>query len=511
MTEAFENKTVVLALTVSYNGEPFCGFAKQPGRLTVQGSLEEALSLIFRHPVETVCSGRTDSGVHARGQIVSFELPEQEWRERSEFKVLRSLNALTHESIAIKDIKEKPQDFSARFSAISREYRYFICTDPHAPLLMQDFCWHLGKKLDLIAMNKAASYLIGEHDFKSFCMAASAEGKPTHRYVASLKIEPCAVWGENLVCITIVGNAFLHSMVRTIVGTLVMVGLGKRNPEWMKEVLEAKSRSAAGENAPAQGLVFWQVNYLGKPYYSPDAAKVSGTKGSPAVKLNQNSSKSNSKEKTEKKTRKSFSDFFEEHKRRKPEEMAFVIPRGAGSASDDPVFGDNSNKQKLNVQEQNKSVLESAFVPEFTYEEMEDIPASAIKNQVKSAAVISHVVEDVAVANTEAFEEELDSTVDVSAEVKNVSVGEPFLDNYSADVTGKLPLTTSAWTTGKLEPVVAKEEEQVDYFAKPSEEIAERSKEEDRAIAKQAMDNLKHLQKTEGKAFGKRTYPFQRK
>ncbi len=271
--EVTDDLQAVIAMRVTYRGEPFCGFAKQPGQLTVQGSLEEALAKVFRHPVETVCAGRTDSGVHARGQWVSFSLSAKEWNERSDYKVLKSLNALTHEDISVCEIMRKDLDFNARFSARSREYRYFICTDKPAPLLMRDFSWHLGKELDLEAMRKAASYLIGEHDFRSFCMAASAEGKTTNRNVVSIDIDEVEMWGENLVVITVVGNAFLHSMVRTIVGTLVLVGRGKREPEWVAEVLAACDRCAAGENAPAQGLVFWQVNYDGELIYDPEAKR----------------------------------------------------------------------------------------------------------------------------------------------------------------------------------------------------------------------------------------------
>lgn len=260
---------VILSLLVSYNGTPFAGFARQPGQLTVQGSIEEALALIFRRGVETVCAGRTDSGVHARSQVVSFSVSESELAGRSAFKLLRSLNALTHEDISVKDVCRREPDFSARFSCTMREYKYFICTDVFAPLLMKGFCWHIPKALDLDAMRQAAAHLIGEHDFKSFCMAASAEGKSTMRNVFSVEVEPLVQWGENLVVITVRGNAFLHSMVRTIVGTLVAVGLGRRKPDWVVDVLEAHNRAAAGENAPAQGLVFWDVSYEGERVHDP--------------------------------------------------------------------------------------------------------------------------------------------------------------------------------------------------------------------------------------------------
>ena len=267
--EQIGDEPIILSLDVAYNGAPFSGFARQPGQLTVQGSIEEALALIFRHPLETVCAGRTDSGVHARGQVVSFEVTQQEYEQRSDFKLLRSLNALTHDDISIRGITQRPQDFSARFSATMREYRYFICVDKAAPLFMKNFSWHIPQELDIEAMRQAASYLIGEHDFKSFCMAVSAEGKSTMRNVFSITVEPDELWGEHLVVITVKGNAFLHSMVRTIVGSLVAVGRSRRKPSWMAEVLEARNRSAAGENAPAQGLVFWRVSYEGKRVHDP--------------------------------------------------------------------------------------------------------------------------------------------------------------------------------------------------------------------------------------------------
>lgn len=250
-----------IAMTVAYNGEPFCGFARQPGQLTVQGELEHALELLFRRPVDTTCAGRTDAGVHARGQVVSFDIAREELRDRSFFTLCRSLNALTHEMITVSDVREEAFGFSARFDAKEREYRYSISTASTPPLFMRDFCWHFGKPLDVEAMRAGAAHLVGEHDFKSFCLTVSAIGKPTCRNVSEISIYPENVLGEELLVIKVVGNAFLHSMVRTIVGTLVAVGRGQRDPEWVAEVLAACDRSAAGENAPACGLTFWQVRY----------------------------------------------------------------------------------------------------------------------------------------------------------------------------------------------------------------------------------------------------------
>lgn len=259
--------TMKIAAWLSYNGEAFSGFARQNAQLTVQGSIEEALELLFRRPIETTCAGRTDAGVHALCQVVSFDLLDDEWLRRKPESLLKSLNALTHEAISFRSVRPMPEDFSARFSAVSREYRYYICTDVAAPLLMERFSWHLGKMLDIEAMKEASSFLLGEHDFKSFCMAVSAKGKPTHRYVAEINFRQEQIWGSNFIIMTVIGNAFLHSMVRTMVGTLALVGLGKRPPEWVKEVLEARNRQAAGQNAPAEGLVLWHVNYEEQHYY----------------------------------------------------------------------------------------------------------------------------------------------------------------------------------------------------------------------------------------------------
>lgn len=253
-----------IALTVAYDGRPFSGFAHQPGQLTVQGSLEAALRTLLRREVETVCAGRTDAGVHARGQVVSFDLSEEELASRTARSLKRSLNALVDDRIAVSAVQEAPEGFSARFDAVEREYRYFIFTGDWRPVLIADRVWHLPKPLDVEAMREGASHLIGEHDFKSFCMAASAEGKPTCRNVSAIVIDNVTMMGEEeVVAIRVTGNAFLHSMVRTIVGTLALVGRGAHDPSWVSEVLEARDRRAAGENAPAQGLVFWRVGYAG--------------------------------------------------------------------------------------------------------------------------------------------------------------------------------------------------------------------------------------------------------
>ena len=263
-----------LSLRVSYRGAAFSGFARQPEQLTVQGELERALEMLLRRPVETTCAGRTDAGVHALGQVVSFDVSDEELLEidardagsgRSRFASFkRSLNAITHEDIAVKEVRQEADGFSARFDAVSREYRYFLSTGPVEPVFMRDFAWHVpgaADGLDVNAMERASRCLIGEQDFKSFCRASSAVDKPTCRNLMEVSFFNERLFGEDLLVVRVVGSSFLHSMVRTIVGTLVDVGRGRRSEEWVAEALAACDRTAAGECAPAQGLVFWEVCY----------------------------------------------------------------------------------------------------------------------------------------------------------------------------------------------------------------------------------------------------------
>lgn len=258
-----ENEACSLVLTLAYDGARFNGFAKQKDETLrcVQSEIEKALATYFRLPVQTVCAGRTDAGVHALGQVVSCVLPKSSIEGVDRSKLLISLNALTPEDISVKDARTEDEGFSARFDAKSREYRYRIVTGAVSPQFLRRFAWWHRSRLDLDAMRAGAAHLVGEHDFKSFCKAQSAVDKVTMRFVESIDIFTEEQMGEECVVIKVVGNAFLHSMVRTIVGTLVQVGRGNHEPEWVAEVLEAKDRTAAAETAPAHGLTFWHVTY----------------------------------------------------------------------------------------------------------------------------------------------------------------------------------------------------------------------------------------------------------
>jgi tRNA pseudouridine38-40 synthase len=158
-------------------------------------------------------------------------------------------------------VRRAAPGFSARFDAEVREYRYRFVPGPMPPLFLSRFAWWTRHTLDLSAMRTAARSLIGEHDFRSFCVTESAEGRSTSRSLELVEILPEEHLGEHCVTVRIVGNAFLHSMVRVIAGSLVEIGLGRRDPEWLGEVLAACDRAAAGPTAPAWGLTLWHVSY----------------------------------------------------------------------------------------------------------------------------------------------------------------------------------------------------------------------------------------------------------
>lgn len=249
-----------LVLKLGYRGADFCGFAAQPGRRTVAGEVVRSLETLLRREVDLTCAGRTDAGVHAIAQYVSVPVTADELALPVR-RLMHGLSALLPDDISPAVLYHAPKGFSARFDARSRSYRYRIVAGEARPVLAWDHAWWLRSDLDVAAMGEAASALVGEHDFKSFCKATSAEGKPTHRCVMRCDVSEQTECGERVICIDVVGNAFLHSMVRTIAGTLVEVGRGHRSPAWVGEALAACDRKAAGPCAPAKGLTFVGVDY----------------------------------------------------------------------------------------------------------------------------------------------------------------------------------------------------------------------------------------------------------
>lgn len=241
-----------LKVTLEYDGTAYAGWQRQPNQPTIQEAVETALRRITQTDTPAIAAGRTDAGVHALGQVVSFKtdkpLSPDEWR--------RALNATLPEDISARSVELAPDDFHARFSALRKLYVYRILNTPSRSALERTRAWHLYGTLNLDAMREASRHLIGKHDFSSF------QGHPTDvdNPICTLqRLE--IIRDQDVVRIEIEADRFLKQMVRALVGTLVEVGQGKRTPEHMKRILEAKDRRAAGYTAPAQGLYLARVDY----------------------------------------------------------------------------------------------------------------------------------------------------------------------------------------------------------------------------------------------------------
>ncbi len=253
-------------LTVAYDGTEFRGFAESDGVRTVMGELRRAVETIVRCPVELVMAGRTDAGVHGWGQVVSGELPAATDLRR----LARSINGMCSPDISVRDAVWAEPSFSARFSATGRTYRYHVWNDPAPNPLLARTSWHVPQPLDVAAMNTAAVALLGEHDFSSFCRrpkpgAGFDEPSLVRRlHSASWTSTEVDQWGTALLRFEITASSFCHQMVRSIVGTLVDVGLGRRRADSMLATLAALDRNAAGQVAPPTGLVLWSVDYRGE-------------------------------------------------------------------------------------------------------------------------------------------------------------------------------------------------------------------------------------------------------
>lgn len=240
------------AACIEYDGTPFYGWQRLSHAPTVQEHVEQALSQVAAHPVSVVCAGRTDTGVHGLGQVIHFETSAQ----RPERGWLFGSNVNLPDGIAMRWIKPVSDDFHARFSARSRRYRYIILNRPARPALLQKrVCWHHGH-LDVEGMQAAAQVLIGEQDFSSF-RAAGCQARHAVREIQEVRV----MQENDFVYVDIVANAFLHHMVRNIVGSLLKVGAGERPVEWMAELLSLRDRTKAGVTAPAAGLYFVYVDY----------------------------------------------------------------------------------------------------------------------------------------------------------------------------------------------------------------------------------------------------------
>jgi len=241
-----------IALGIEYDGSRFLGWQTQPGGGTLQDALEAALSGIAAQTVSVTCAGRTDRGVHALGQVVHFDTAA----ERPESAWVRGVNALLPESMAVLWSRTVPEDFHARYSARARAYRYVLLNRAVRPALAARHAGWFHAPLDLEAMREAAAALCGEHDFSAF-RSAECQAKSPVRTLHSLSIERD---GERI-DFRFSANAFLHHMVRNLVGTLVYVGKGKHQPRWAKEVLDSRDRSRAAPTFAAEGLYLESVDY----------------------------------------------------------------------------------------------------------------------------------------------------------------------------------------------------------------------------------------------------------
>jgi tRNA pseudouridine38-40 synthase len=258
--------------TLRYDGTDFSGSQVQPGQRTVQGELEHALATLGGGNVRTVFAGRTDRGVHAHGQVAAARLSQ--WKSSAD-ALARSLNALLPEDLRAADVAECEEGFNPRFAALWREYRYWIAPGVCSPFVSR-YAWTPSYSLDAIAMATAAKYLEGKRDFATF--ASGGEGVPwseragqprgTVRTILRCECEmvpipvgPVSGDFASGVRIQIIADGFLPQMVRNIVGALVDVGRGTREPVWIGELLEAADRRRGPAGSPAKGLTLWRVGF----------------------------------------------------------------------------------------------------------------------------------------------------------------------------------------------------------------------------------------------------------
>ncbi len=237
---------------LAYDGTGFRGWAKQPGVRTVEGVLEEALTRVLGEPPDLSVAGRTDAGVHAEGQVVSFATD----RTVDVARVQRAVNGMLAPEVVARRAEPAPPSFDARRSARGRDYRYRIDTAEVPDPFTARFVWHRPGALDLEAMQRAAALLTGEHDFASFCRAPKLPAS-TVRTLRELAVRP----RRHEVVVTAKADSFLHQMVRSLVGTLVAAAEGKIDPSSMGAILKARNRSAAGPVAPPHGLSLVRVRY----------------------------------------------------------------------------------------------------------------------------------------------------------------------------------------------------------------------------------------------------------
>ena len=242
-----------IRLDFAYDGSGFTGYAKQDGHRTVQAELESTLAQILRESIKTSVAARTDAGVHARGQVVSFQYDGQV--EVDEKRLKRSIEGLMGPEISVSRVTFAGGDFSARFSAKWRRYRYLMNAGVDHDPQTRAFAWHVGPNLTVSAMQSIAEFYVGRHDFSAFCR--SVEGKSNVRHVEEVNL----VERDGYYEFWIQANAFCHQMVRSLVGHMYDVGRGYSDGAPIAEVFQNRDRSAVVTVAPPHGLTLWEVGY----------------------------------------------------------------------------------------------------------------------------------------------------------------------------------------------------------------------------------------------------------
>lgn len=246
-----------ICLTLAYEGTRYSGWQVQPGQLTVQGALAEAIHIVSGEHVASCGSSRTDAGVHALGQVVAFttasDLDPAVW--------VRALNATLPDDVSVLAGSEVPSGFDPIRMAVRKRYRYRIHDAPFRPVLGRQFVWRRKSRLDTHAMQVAADILVGEHDFTSFETTPSTRLSKVRTIHSASVMRHCGADGVPgaEVWVEVDGNGFLHNMVRIIVGSLGLVGAGKQPSAWMREAIAARTRAAAGPTAPPEGLVLVSI------------------------------------------------------------------------------------------------------------------------------------------------------------------------------------------------------------------------------------------------------------
>jgi tRNA pseudouridine38-40 synthase len=241
-----------VALGLSYSGSAYQGWQSQLSGQTVQDRLEKALGQFAAQPVRTLCAGRTDAGVHALMQVVHFDTPLQ----RDMASWVRGTNAFLPKDVAVQWAREMPADFHCRGSAISRRYAYVVLESPVRPSIESGRVGWVYRPMDLQAMQAAAAHLLGEHDFSSF-RAAQCQAKSPVKNITRIDISRRAGYWR----VEFEANAFLHHMIRNIMGCLVAVGQGLQTPDWIETVVAARNRNAAAPTFSPDGLYFLGPKY----------------------------------------------------------------------------------------------------------------------------------------------------------------------------------------------------------------------------------------------------------